>query len=96
MVRLLLATCAVLAGCATSPPARVEYRIISPPEPPEITRPVLPVSRLQPGMDAGTVLQLHRETIVVLIGFVKELEVLLDAYRQQPEENAEDGDPPHK
>jgi hypothetical protein len=71
----------LLAGCASTP--QVEYRVIDVPEPPVIQRPELPVLNIKPGDDAGTVLQLHRETIKVLQSFAKELETALNAYRKK-------------
>lgn len=69
-----------LTGCATT---RVEYRTADIPEPPVITRPALPTDGLTAGQDAGTVLQLHRETIKVLQSWGKELEEALNAYRKK-------------
>jgi len=69
----------VLGGCATQP----EVRVIRPPEPPVIARPELPVLAVSKDMDAGTVLQLHRETIKRLQAWGLELEAALEAYRRK-------------
>lgn len=79
MVKYLLIL--LLTGCATT--TRVEYITVQPPEPPVIERPALPVLNIQPGDDAGLVLQLHRETIKVLQSYAKELEAALNAYRRK-------------
>lgn len=75
MVKVLLLTL-LLSGCATT-----KYVVVSPPEPPVIARPELPVLRATIDMDAGAILQLHRETIKVLQAWGRELEAALDAYR---------------
>lgn len=73
-----LAIALLLSGCATT-----EYRVVDVPEPPVIKRPDLPVLSATKDMDAGTVLQLHRETILVLQAWGRELEAALDAYRKR-------------
>lgn len=80
MVKYLLIL--LLTGCATT---QIEYRVADIPEPPVIVRPELPVLNTKPGDDAGTVLQLHRETIKLLQGYAKELEAALNAYRKPKE-----------
>lgn len=70
----------ILAGCATKP--QIEYRVAEIPEPPVITRPVLDVLDINTTMDPGTVLQLHRSTILKLKAWGLELETALDAYRK--------------
>ena len=71
----------VLTGCGHM--TKIEYVTVDPPEPPAIKRPELPVLSAQPGDDAGTILQLHRETIKVLQSYAKELETALNAYRRK-------------
>lgn len=78
MVRYLL-ICILLAGCASKP----EVRVMDWPEPPVINRPELPVLQATPDMDAGTIIQLHRETIKVLQAWGLELEAALNAYRKK-------------
>lgn len=78
---LAVLVCLVLlamTGCATQP----EVRVVQLPEPPVIVRPTLPTEALEPGMPAGKVLELHREAIVVLQGYARELEAALNAYRK--------------
>ena len=79
MVKYLLIL--FLAGCAHTEPV-IEYRVIAPPEPPVINRPPLPVLEINKDMDAGTIIQLHRETIKVLQAWGMELEAALNAYRK--------------
>ena len=69
-----------LSGCACKP--QIEYRVSDIPEPPVITRPVLDVLDINTTMDPGTVLQLHRSTILKLKSWGLELETALDAYRK--------------
>ena len=68
-----------LVGCATT---EVKTVIVDPPQPPVINRPELPVLTITKDMDAGTILQLHRETIKVLQAWGLELEAALNAYRK--------------
>lgn len=77
LVALLLL---VLSGCQTMPEIRYEKA----PEPPVIERPRLDTEDLNSSMDAGTVLQLHRSTIIKLKAWGLELEKALDAYRKKP------------
>ena len=79
MVRLLLVL--LLAGCAHTE-TKVEYITVDPPQPPVINRPPLPVLEATKEMDAGTIIQLHRETIKVLQSWGLELEAALNAYRK--------------
>ena len=81
MVKYLLIL--ALTGCACKPV--IEYRVADIPEPPVIQRPELPVLNSRSGDDAGTVIQLHRETIKLLQGYAKELEAALNAYRKPKE-----------
>lgn len=76
-----LALCAILAGCQCTP--KVEYRIVDIPEPPVINRPELPVLNVNSSMNAGQIIQLHRETIKVLQSWGLQLEAALDAYRKK-------------
>jgi len=69
----------LLAGCGTT---KIEYRYLELPEPPVINRPELPVLEISKEMDAGTVLQLHRQTIKILQAWGLELEAALSAYRK--------------
>lgn len=71
----------LLTGCACKPV--IEYRYTKVPEPATFTRPSIPALNINETTDAGTVLQLHRETIKVLQSYAKELEVALDAYRSK-------------
>lgn len=80
MVKLSLASLLLLTGCATCQP---EIRVEKAPEPPTIQRPDLPVLSIHSNMDAGTVIQLHRETIKRLQAWGLELEAALDAYRRK-------------
>ena len=75
----LLALAVLLTGCATT---EVKYVTVDPPPPPVINRPELPVLSITKDMDAGTILQLHRETIKVLQAWGLELEAALNAYRK--------------
>lgn len=70
----------LLSGCVTMP----EIRYTKVPEPPVIERPVLDTDGLNSDMDAGTVIQLHRQTIIKLKAWGLELEKALDAYRKKP------------
>lgn len=70
----------LITGCAHQ--TRIEYVIVEPPEPPVINRPELPVLQASKEMDAGTIIQLHRETIKVLQAWGLELEAALNAYRK--------------
>ena len=72
----------LLVGCAHTE-VRTEYLIVEPPPPPTINSPQLPVLSATKEMDAGTILQLHRETIKVLQAWGMELEAALDAYRKK-------------
>jgi hypothetical protein len=71
----------LLTGCACKPV--IEYRYVKMPEPVRIERPAIIALNIDESQDAGTVIQLHRETIKVLQGYAKELEVALDAYRSK-------------
>lgn len=70
----------VISGCACKP--QIEYRVADIPEPPKITRPALDVLEINNTMDPGTILQLHRSTILKLKAWGLELETALDAYRK--------------
>lgn len=70
----------VISGCATQPEVRYEKL----PEPPVIERPRLDTEDLNTSMDPGTVIQLHRQTIIKLKAWGLELEKALDAYRKKP------------
>lgn len=82
MVKYLIIA-ALLVGCA-QPPVKPEIRYVQVevPEPPEINRPELPVLAATKDMDAGTIIQLHRETILRLKAWGLELEAALNAYRK--------------
>lgn len=70
-----------LSGCAsTKPEVKIEYVTIAPKEPPIIPRPDLDTDYLKPGMDAGTVISLHRLTIIKLQGYALQLENALSNY----------------
>ena len=69
-----------ISGCAHQEQTRYEKA----PEPPVIERPKLDTDDLNSSMDAGTVLQLHRSTIIKLKAWGLELEKALDAYRKKP------------
>jgi hypothetical protein len=71
----------VLSGCATTAP---EIRYAEIPQPPVIERPRLDTEDLNSSMDPGTVIQLHRSTIIKLKAWGLELEKALDAYRKKP------------
>ena len=79
MAKVTLLLCTLLVGCASAP----ELRVADWPEPPVVDRPELPVLSLTPDMDAGTVIQLHRETIKRLQAWGLELEAALNAYRKK-------------
>ena len=68
----------ILTGCAATEP-----RIAKLPEPPVITRPALPTDRIDTTTPPGEVVQLHREAILVLIAYAKELEAIIDSYRRK-------------
>jgi hypothetical protein len=70
----------VISGCACKP--KIEYRVADIPEPPVITRPALDVLEINNIMDPGTIIQLHRSTILKLKSWGLELETALDAYRK--------------
>jgi PBP1b-binding outer membrane lipoprotein LpoB len=80
MVKALLLAL-LLTGCA-APKTQIEYRVADVPEPPVINRPDLPVLTITKDMDPGTIIQLHRETILVLKAWGLELEAALNAYRK--------------
>lgn len=80
MKRVLLIVMLALGGCASAP--KVEYRVADYPEPPVIQRPELPVLTITKDMPAGEVIQLHRQTIVILEGYAAKLEAALAAYRK--------------
>ena len=70
----------VISGCACKP--QIEYRVSDIKEPPVIARPNLDVLDINTSMDPGTVIQLHRSTILKLKSWGLELETALDAYRK--------------
>jgi len=72
----------VLTGCASK--TTTEYRVLDVPEPPVIARPELDVLSINSSMDAGTIIQLHRQTIIRLKAWGLELEQALNAYRKNP------------
>lgn len=80
MALKVILLCLFLASCATQP--QIEYRVVDIPEPPRIDRPELPVLSITNDMDAGTIIQLHRETIKRLQAWGLELEAALNAYRK--------------
>ena len=85
MVRSIVGLClAVLVstGCATK--TTTQYRVLDVPEPPIIARPDLDVLLINSSMDAGTIIQLHRQTIIKLKAWGLELEQALNAYRKNP------------
>lgn len=69
----------LLSGCAT----QVEYRYLELPEPAVIARPELATQNLKPGDTPATVLQAHREDILNLQSWGKQLELLIDGYRKK-------------
>jgi len=77
---VFLAIVLLLSGCAHEP--TIEYRYHDIPEPPIIERPILDVLEADVSMDAGTIIQLHRSTIIKLKSWGLELETALDAYRK--------------
>lgn len=72
----------LLAGCTTVSQPDIKYVQADVPEPPEINRPELPVLSITKDMDPGTIIQLHRETILRLKSWGLELEAALNAYRK--------------
>jgi len=83
MVKILIFSCILFfAGCAS--PSKIEYRYSELPEPPVISRPELDVLQADYSMDAATIIQLHRSTIIKLKSWGLELEKALDVYRKKP------------
>lgn len=72
----------VMTGCATTCPApTVEYRVVTPAEPPVIERPQLDSVNISSSMDAGSIIQAFRTDIKKLQSTIAEHEKALDAYR---------------
>lgn len=78
MVNRLTATLVLLVllvmlttGCASSPPVQ---HLVVPPERAHIPRPELPVERLTQEADAAQVFQAYRESLLLCIGYAKQLE----------------------
>lgn len=68
----------LMVGCAT----KVEYRYIDLPEPAVVARPDLKTQNLKAGDPPATVIQAHREDVLNLQSWGKQLESLLDGYRK--------------
>jgi hypothetical protein len=91
----IIALTALLGGCASTapvwtPPKLPEQVLVpvaaqcpSPVIPPE---PNLPIASLKHGDDPDTVRKAYGETIVILKGYVSQLEDILSGYNQSPEQ----------
>lgn len=86
----------LLVGCAGQPTIVKEIRvqevkvpvIIRPSPPPKLERPALPIEQLTSGVPPGVVVQKYKATVKILQGYIKELEQILDGYRDQPKDGA--------
>lgn len=79
----LVGSCLValaLTGCAHT---QVEYRYVDLPEPPVIARPDLKTQTLKAGDSPATVVQAHREDVLNLQSWGKQLEAALDGFRKK-------------
>ncbi|MEM1055167.1 MAG: hypothetical protein AAGI52_06545 [Bacteroidota bacterium] len=88
---LLLALAMATSGC-TRTRTVVETQVVSvavpvpvyPPEPPALLRPSLPIQSLDSTATPGVTARAYVASIVALMGYVRELETLLNAYRRSP------------
>jgi hypothetical protein len=85
-MRYLALVLLLIAGCKPPTPViqRVEVMVPVPcPAPAVIPRPPLPIQQLKSGDPSVTVKRAYVATVEVLIGYARELEKQLDAYRKK-------------
>lgn len=82
-MKYLLLALLMLSGCSTmGVPVQVDVPVMAPPPAlPKIERPVLPIDQLVPGSDPGRVMRSYAATVMILQGYARQLEVILDGYR---------------
>lgn len=74
----------ILAGCSSVPPhAEIPVAVPCPP-PAAAARPALPIAELTADSPPDTVMRAYAATVEALMGYVEELETLLDGYRADP------------
>lgn len=85
LVVVALAILALLAGCAAhQQAARIEIPIAAPcPVPPVIARPALPIAQLNEQSTPDQVARAYAATVEILMGYARQLETLLNGYREE-------------
>lgn len=79
-----------LAGCASSPPAEVRIPVpVQAPQPPEVSRPHLPIADLKKGDPPPLVERAYAASVKALQGYAGQLEQIIDGYRS-PQKNKEE------
>lgn len=73
-----------LGGCTAFTKSVVRVPVSDCPVPKEVVRPTLPIDNLKPGdeADPGKVAVAYAATVKALMGYVLELEQVLDGYRK--------------
>ncbi len=84
LIFMLVATgCATICPpCKPAKPVTIHIPLVTCPPPPELVRPELPIDALKPGAAPAEVMRAYVSTTVMLMGYVSELETVVDAYKQ--------------
>lgn len=77
MVKLIFLVI-LLSGCCT--PQQI---IVKPLPPPHVERPTLAITRINKDTNDGDVVKMYRITIEQLIGYSKQLEIIINGYSEQ-------------
>ncbi len=82
-MKVILVMLIMLSGCAARQPViPVSVPVVlASPVPPSISRPALPIYNLSAGDDAGVVMRAYVVSVKMLMGYVQQLEIILDGYR---------------